>query len=346
MDYTLRTLWVNRKQQDRKEWENLLSQESLFVEGNLDEVIGIYIDSKLVATGARQQNILKCLAVSKEHKGGVLFNKLVTEIMKRIANEGYSSYYAYTKPDSVKSFLFLGFKEIICTADVVFLEKSIEGIDNYLTTLLQARVKADTISSIVMNANPFTKGHLFLIEKAASENDIVHLFVVSEDRSFFPVKIREKLVREGTAHLKNVYIHPTENYIVSTQTFPSYFLSEDTEVTRVQARLDAMLFKNRIAPTLGITSRYVGEEPYSLATSIYNKAMQEIFGKDIRLIELPRKTLDTSIKDDYISATKVRKLLSSNEIEKVEPYVPQTTYRFLQSERGAQVISKGIKEFD
>ena len=36
-----------------------------------------------------------------------------------------------------------------------------------------------------MNCNPFTKGHKYLIEKASKENDVVHLFILTEDKSEF-----------------------------------------------------------------------------------------------------------------------------------------------------------------
>ena len=58
-----------------------------------------------------------------------------------------------------------------------------------------------------MNANPFTLGHQYLVEKAAAENDLLHLFIVSEDASLVPFKIRKQLVMKGTAHLKNICYH-------------------------------------------------------------------------------------------------------------------------------------------
>lgn len=340
----MRTLWIDRKVQDRKKWERVIRQESLIPEENLDEVVGVFDGEQLIATGSRQKNILKCMAVSDAYQGGSIFNQLATEIIGRITKKGYSSYYVYTKPESVNSFKFLGFKEVVRTSDVVFLEKSIKGIDDYIEELSRDKVEADRVTSIVMNANPFTKGHLYLIEKAATENDVVHLFVVSEDRSFFPTAIREELIRKGTSHIRNLHIHPTREYIVSTQTFPSYFLPENVEVIRVQAELDARLFKTRIAPALGLDSRYVGEEPYSEATAIYNQMMHETFGKDIQLIEIPRRSVSEEDPDNYISATKVRNLIISNRMDETKPFLPESTYRFLKSPRGAEVVSKAVRE--
>ncbi len=64
-----------------------------------------------------------------------------------------------------------------------------------------------------MNANPFTLGHQYLVEKAASECDTLHIFIVSEDASLVPFPVRKKLVLEGTCHLPNVICHDSGPYL-------------------------------------------------------------------------------------------------------------------------------------
>ena len=177
-----------------------------------------------------------------------------------------------------------------------------------------------------MNANPFTNGHRYLVEKAARENDVVHLFVLSEDLSHYPGSVRLALVKAGIAPLKNVYVHPTGDYIISAATFPSYFLREDDDVTTIQARLDARIFKEHIAPALGITKRYVGHEPYSAATAIYNNALQQEFAGTPQLEIVERLRAD----GEYISASRVRELIANGNLEAVRPLVPPTTFAYLQ----------------
>ncbi|UPU39489.1 hypothetical protein MX850_01510 [Erysipelothrix sp. Poltava] len=143
------------------------------------------------------------------------------------------------------------------------------------------------------------------------------------------------LVRLGTAHLKNVKVLPTENYMVSSATFPSYFLKEDDDVTFVQARLDARVFAHHIAPALNITKRYVGSEPFSNATNIYNEALQEEFKGKLDLEIVDRIGNEESI----ISATKVRSLLAEENLDAVRHFVPETTFAFFISEEGKQVIA-------
>lgn len=49
-------------------------------------------------------------------------------------------------------------------------------------------------------------GHRYLIEKAATENDEVVVFVVEEDKSIFPTDVRFELVKKGCEDLKNVIV--------------------------------------------------------------------------------------------------------------------------------------------
>lgn len=192
------------------------------------------------------------------------------------------------------------------------------------------------IAALVMNANPFTLGHQYLVEKAASENDILHLFIVSEDQSLVPFSVRKKLVLEGTAHLKNIIYHESGPYIISNATFPSYFQKDADAVMESHANLDLTIFV-RIAQTLGINYRYVGEEPNSQVTGIYNEIMaKKLPENQIACKIIPRKEANGSV----ISASTVRTALKSGKMELLKTLVPETTLRYFQSEEAAPVIEK------
>ncbi len=77
-----------------------------------------------------------------------------------------------------------------------------------------------------MNANPFTLGHQFLVEKAAKECDWLHLFVVQEEGSEFSFFDRFEMIKAGTRHIDNITIHPGSKYIISRATFPTYFIKD------------------------------------------------------------------------------------------------------------------------
>lgn len=190
-----------------------------------------------------------------------------------------------------------------------------------------------------MNANPFTKGHLYLVETAAAQVDVLYLFVLSDDRSEFSTEERSTLVKAGTQHLPNVVILPTRDYQVSSATFPSYFLKDQAveSIARVQAALDATLFKERIAPALQIKTRFVGEEPLSPVTEVYNESMREIFSDTLALTVVPRIELDGQV----ISATRVRKALKEDDFQTIKKLVPATTYLYLIENYGK--INRGEK---
>lgn len=177
--------------------------------------------------------------------------------------------FLYTKISTARFFRDLGFYEIARVDDtLVFMENRRNGFSGYLKKLEQTRREGRS-AAIVMNANPFTLGHQYLVEKTAAEWDTVHLFLVSEEASLVPFPVRKRLVQAGTAHLPNVRIHDSGPYIISSATFPSYFLKEENAVIRGHTLLDLAVF-TRIARALDISCRCVGEEPTSRVTGLYN----------------------------------------------------------------------------
>lgn len=322
---------------DYENWISLLEKEGIKGENTIEDAFGIYDDGRLIATGSRFRNIMKCIAIDSSYQGTSVFNELVTGLYNEVMAAGYDSCYVYTKKSAKQAFRYVGFKEIEQVDETLyFMENAVNGFDKYLADLRKCKVPGEKVAAIVMNANPFTKGHLYLVTKASEENDVVHLFVLSEDMSAFSAADRAELVKQGTAHLNNVYIHPTSSYMVSAATFPSYFLREEDDVTKIQARLDAKIFKDHIAPALGITVRYVGSEPYSNATNIYNEALAQEFENDLQLKKFDRIGVDENI----VSASKVRKLLAEGKIAEAGNLVPSTTRDFFYTEAGKNTIKK------
>ncbi|WP_035051539.1 [citrate (pro-3S)-lyase] ligase [Carnobacterium pleistocenium] len=343
MSYQVRQLLIKRNEKDYEKWGNFLIHADIRPEKNVDYTVGLFDGDELIATGSTAKNVLKCIAICKKYTGGGVINQMVSHLINVIFENGESTCYVYTKPESKQSFEYLGFKELARVPDeLVFMEKAVFGFQDYLLKLQSQKREGKRIAGIVMNANPFTKGHLYLIEKAAQENDVVHLFVLSENISDFPTPVRIKLVQEGVVHLENVFVQETGNYMVSAATFPSYFLKEKSSVTKIQATLDAIIFKDSIAPMLNIHYRYAGEEPFSVATNLYNEAMREVFADKIKLIILPRK----KIEDEVISASRVRRLLVEDNLKAIEKLVPKSTFNYLVSEEGKKIQEKIKKRSD
>ncbi len=305
-DYTITQINPSDKYGNRLVNE-LLTAEGIRRDANLDYTCGMYDDEmNLIATGSCFGNTLRCMAVSHTHQGEGLMNSIVSHLIEVQFSRGNTHLFLYTKCDSARFFGDLGFYEIArINGQIVFMENKRTGFSGYLNSLEKQKESAPRVAALVMNANPFTLGHQYLVEKAASENDILHLFIVSEDASLVPFSVRKKLVMEGTAHLKNIRYHDSGPYIISNATFPSYFQKDEQAVIKSHAMLDLTVF-TKIASALGINRRYVGEEPTSLVTGIYNQIMSEKLPENgIECVIVPRK----ENKGAVISASTVRQAL-------------------------------------
>lgn len=355
----------------------LLSKEGLRQEKNPNLVCAaIDEEGDVIATGALHGKTLRCMAVSSAHRGEGVLNSVVSFLVQEAFAKGLSHLFLCTKTDTSQFFRDIGFYEIASVPGrIAFLENKSTGFSEYLAGLLEesersanaakpdgatdtAIVSADTtvesrkgapVSAIVLNANPFTKGHLALIEKASRESVLLHLFVVTEDASLFPYAIRRRLIEEGCAHLKNIIIHDSGAYLLSSSTFPSYFQKDEDAVTESHASLDASVFL-KIANELNITRRYVGEEESSHTTKIYNAILMEVLPKaGVEIFEIPRKCGNSR----PISASFVRSLihddrmncsdnfgapLSAECLKELKALLPDSTLAFLQSEEAAPVL--------
>ncbi len=336
-DYTITQINPSDK------YGNLLVDELLTAEGirrdaNLDYTCGMYDDEmNLIATGSCFGNTLRCMAVSHTHQGEGLMNSIVSHLIEVQFSRGNTHLFLYTKCDSARFFGDLGFYEIArINGQIVFMENKRTGFSGYLNSLEKQNESAPHVAALVMNANPFTLGHQYLVEKASSENDILHLFIVSEDASLVPFSVRKKLVMEGTTHLKNIRYHDSGPYIISNATFPSYFQKDEQAVIESHAMLDLTVF-TKIASALGINRRYVGEEPTSLVTSIYNQIMSEKLPENgIECVIVPRK----ENKGAVISASTVRQALKEENWTLLEELVPTTTLNYFKSPEARPVIDK------
>ena len=319
--------------------EKLLQEEGIRRDPNLDYTCGMYDeDMNIIATGSLFGNTLRCMAVSHLHQGEGLMNEIVTHLIEIQFERGNTHLFLYTKCDTAKFFGDLGFSEIARGSDqLVFMENKRTGFSDYLRKLQNNCSKnAQNIAALVMNANPFTNGHLYLVEKAAAENDILHLFMVSEDASLVPYSVRKRLIIEATSHLPNICYHDSGPYIISNATFPSYFQKDESSVITGHALLDLTIFKS-IAQTLHINRRYVGEEPTSQVTGIYNQIMAEELPKsDIECIIVPRLEYNGTA----ISASTVRQAIHDVKIDSIKPLVPEATYKFFTNSEADEIIKK------
>ena len=173
------------------------------------------------------------------------------------------------------------------------------------------------------------------MERAAAENDVVHLFVLSEEAGPIPFAVRKQLVQAGVADLPNVVCHDSDAYMISSATFPSYFLKDADDVIQTQAALDLAVFE-KIARTLGIQRRYVGEEPNSHTTSLYNDVMAK---------QMPQMGMECCIiprlctQGQVISASTVRQAIHDGKLETVRDMLPSSTYAYFAGAEGEKTVA-------
>lgn len=184
---------------------------------------------------------------------------------------------------------------------------------------------------VVMNCNPFTLGHRYLIEQAAKQVERLFVMVVREDCSLFAYAERKAMVEQGVAHLKNVTVIDGSEYAISQATFPTYFLKRLDDAADTQMLLDLDLFRRHIAPALGATIRFVGTEPTDQLTRRYNQLMHEVLA-DVR------ETARLEKKGNAVSASRVRKAMEQGDMSTIRQLVPPTTLPYIIAHLATQAL--------
>lgn len=324
----------------RAEINDFLLQSGLILDSDVDFTVAARSGNTLVGTCSKAGRVIKCLAVTPEHRGEGLSGQLVKELIDRLFEEGIYHYFVFTQPHNTCLFQSLNFKMLYKGTDAALLEGGIIAITQRLNQLkTQAGLDGKTDrTALVMNCNPFTLGHQHLVEQAAASGKEVLLFVVEENRSVFTFADRLEMVRRGTAHLPQVTVLPGTEYIISNATFPAYFLRQADERTTAYMEMDAGIFCTWFSPIFGIVSRYVGDEPYCDVTLSYNNTLKRVLGNaGLTLTEIPRLLYA----GEPISASRVRRLIRAGQTEDIRALVPESTWRYItQTPEGREAADR------
>lgn len=336
--YTTRVVDFNDTWQ-KKRLADFLGRLNLSFDSDTEYTLVIEKDDRIIATASFAGKIIKQVGIDEEFQGQGITSALLDPLIKEMLLRGRDHIFIYTKPIYEGIFITLGFKIVARVVPYISLLEwgsySIKKYINYLEENRSFEVGTEA-AAIVVNCNPFTLGHRYLIQKASQENQGLYIFVVKEDRSLFPYHVRLDLVRKGVADLRNVCVLEGGDYIISSATFPAYFTREKDRV-KVQTILDIEIFAKFIAPALGIKKRYVGEEPYCDVTRQYNKTMKELLpSKGIELIEVERKGVEGS----PVSASFVRECIRKDNWDYIKKLVPESTLDFLQSQEAQSIIER------
>lgn len=316
--------------------------------------------NEILAGGGLDGNVIKCVAVSESARSEGLMNILVSRLIVIAREEGRDSVKAFTKPENEGIFKSLGFGLLASAPKAILMENGRGGLPEY-KKYLASLARPGRNGAIVMNANPFTKGHRYLVEQAASLVDNLYVIVVKEDRSRFPYIERKAMIEAGCAGLDNVVVCGGSDYAISAATFPTYFLKKLDDATDTQIALDLDLFVNHIAQPLGVTVRFAGSEPEDALTRRYNELMAEILpgtsvavvrqdhqpdselveGSAVRqarrpidFVEIPRLEQN----GNPISATSLRRALDKGNLKEAMEYIPKSTVPYLVADLAERAL--------
>ncbi|MBR0136668.1 MAG: [Clostridia bacterium] len=303
--------------------EEFLNKMGLRYEGGADYTVQLVSEyGEILGNGCLCGNVLKYIAVDDRLQGEGAALTLVSELVAESYRRGVTKLFLFTKASNEMLFRGVGFYTLAATNEVCFMENTRTGLTRWLASIEK---REGVTGAIVMNCNPFTRGHRYLIETASKEVDDLIIFVVSEDRSRFPFEARYNMVLRGTADLPNVRVLPSGEYMISSATFPTYFIKDTAKVESIYAALDLTLFAQKIAPALNITKRFVGTEPYCSVTRNYNEIMKELLPQyGVEVIEVERF--------GGISASSVREALDKGDAAAVDELVPASTAEYLRGE--------------
>lgn len=320
---------------EKKDVEKFLEGFDIKYERDVDYTIVALDGDKVVGTGSCAERILKCFAIDQTYQGMGITNTIITRLLDHQYQVGNKHLFIFTKPKSIKIFTDFGFSIVEKTEDVALLDNKIEELNQLLKNIEDQRESG----AIVVNANPMTKGHLYLINEARKMTDLLHVFMVEEDESTFPYDFRYKIVKEELEKFDDVLVHPGNNYIISKNTFPTYFYKDEKTILKAYSELDSKIFGRYFARTLNIKKRFVGTEDKDLVTKNYNETMERILpGYGIEVVEIPRASLD----DEIISASKVRFFLKERKFEEAYKFLPEATIKALKSEEGQRIINERL----
>lgn len=326
-------------------------------------------DGEMIAGGGLKGNVIKCVAVDDAHKGEAIANTLISHLIAHANEEGHSNVMLFTKPKNRQLFESLSFRLLAEAPEAVLMETGIGGLGDTVEALKKIKEEGEVCKEnnkeckeeektnlnittpqhlnpstpqplttttplrgvVVMNCNPFTLGHRYLIEQAAKQVERLFVMVVREDCSLFAYAERKAMVEQGVAHLKNVTVIDGSEYAISQATFPTYFLKRLDDAADTQMLLDLDLFRRHIAPALGTTVRFVGTEPIDQLTRRYNQLMHEVLAG-------VRETARLEKDGNAVSASRVRKAMEQGDMSTIRQLVPPTTLPYIIAHLATQAL--------
>ena len=289
------------------------------------EEVDLYIavldaDGRILAGGGLFKDIIKCIAVAPEARSEGLATPLVSRLIAEASARGFHHVKVFTKPENQAIFESLGFKRLAAAPQAILMENG-RGLDQYCS-YLEAQRRPGKNGVVIMNANPFSLGHLYLLQEAVKQVDTLYVIPVMENVSSFPYPERKAMIQAAAP--KGTVILEGSDYQISAATFPTYFLKDLSQAARTQMQLDLDLFSRHIAPALEVSIRFVGSEPTDALTANYNTLMKELLPMEV--VEIPRFALSGN---HPVTASAVRARLEAGDFAGASALCPGSTWPYL-----------------
>lgn len=293
-------------------------------------------DGSILVGAGMAGDVIKCVAVSSGMRSEGLLVPVLSHLISEAAARGILNLKVFTKPSYQAVFESLGFK-LLASAPLAVLMENGNGLRDYCEYL--SRHKAPGV--IIMNANPFTWGHRYLINQSlarfatpwpyskssissrAQSRDLA-IIPVREDVSLFTYEERREMIIKGADG--DAEVLEGSAYQISAATFPTYFLKDLSDAAETQMRLDIDLFGRHIAPALGASIRFVGAEPTDQLTARYNQLLRELLPRYNIMVEVIPRKMDHGVP---ISAARVREALADGRFSEAASLVVESSRPYL-----------------
>ena len=334
-------------------------------------------EGEIIAGAGLHNDVVKCVAVDSAARSGGLLAPLLSYIISHASAQGISNLKVFTKPENEGIFRSLGF-HLIASAPKAILMENGHGLEDYLRTIIATGTATEhmpysaaakrgwtrpgsdgspAVGVIVMNANPFTLGHRYLVQKASDAVERLFVIPVMHDiPDSFPYEERLAMIKAGCGDLATVLVGSA--YQISDITFPTYFLKDLSDASETQIRLDLDLFGRHIPPALGVAVRFVGSEPSDPLTARYNELMKEILPTyGISVVEIPRLSVPEPVEGTTdgvlveprpdsdgsqavkpVCASEVREAMSAGRFLDAACLTPPSTWPYLIAELMARAL--------
>ena len=164
---------------------------------------------------AQNQFVVDSLSLNQ---GENIASMLINEAISYFRINNILNYQVFTKPIYENIFKNLGFKEIVRSDKVLMLEAGVYSINDEIRKIKKVLelnfhpLENADLGCVVLNANPITNGHVYLIEEALKKSKNLVVFVVEEDK----LNHLKEVVREYTDNFKGIkgfmYSRPINDY--------------------------------------------------------------------------------------------------------------------------------------